>query len=29
MPVPDAAERVRKELRQFVHAVEGIVELDS
>jgi 8-oxo-dGTP pyrophosphatase MutT (NUDIX family) len=29
MRVPDAVERLRKELRQFVHAVENIVELGS
>ena len=29
MPVRDAAERLPEELRQFVHAVEGVVELDS
>ena len=29
MRVRDAAACVRKELRQFLHAVEGVVELDS
>jgi len=29
MGIRDAAACVRKELRQFVHAVEGVVELDS
>lgn len=29
MPIPDAAARVRQELRQFVHAIEAVVEIDS
>ena len=29
LPVPDAAARVRVELRKFVHAVEGVAGLDS
>jgi 8-oxo-dGTP pyrophosphatase MutT (NUDIX family) len=29
MPIPDAAARVRVELRRFVHAIEGVVDLDS
>jgi len=29
MPIPDAAACLRKELRRFVHAIEGVVELDS
>jgi len=29
MAVPDAADRLRKELRQFVHAVERLVEAES
>ena len=29
MRVPDAAACVRKELRRFVHAVEGVVEVES
>jgi phosphohistidine phosphatase len=29
MRIRDAAACVRKELRQFLHAVEGVVELDS
>lgn len=29
MAVPDAAERLRKELRQFVHAVERLVVIGS
>ena len=29
MPVPDAAARLRAELRPFVHVVGGVIELDS
>jgi len=29
MPIPDAAACLREELQQFVHAIEGVVELDS
>ena len=29
MRIPDAAACVREELQQFVHAIEGVVELDS
>ena len=29
MQIPDAAECFHEELQQFVHAVEGVVELDS
>jgi 8-oxo-dGTP pyrophosphatase MutT (NUDIX family) len=29
MPVPEAAARMREELRQFIHAVTGVVRLDS
>src|SRR5262245_13185825 len=29
MRIPDAANRLREELRQFVHAIEGVVEVDS
>lgn len=29
MRVPDAADCLRKELQQFVHALENVVELDS
>jgi len=29
MRIPDAAACLREELQQFVHAIEGVVELDS
>ena len=29
MRIPDAAASVREELRQFVHAIEGVVKMDS
>jgi phosphohistidine phosphatase len=29
MPIPDAAARLREELQQFVHDLEGVVEMDS
>jgi hypothetical protein len=29
LPIPDAAARLRSELQQFVHHLEGVVELDS